>query len=167
MRSSSTSTFELAGAADGEFDTLVATGQVALDGMLEVVLSDVLGDLFSPAPGDTFSLIVGAELIGDFASTSLPDLSGGLSWNLLQDATSLVLEVLGAPSDFNQNGVIDGGDFLTWQRDPSVGDLSGWQNDYGANEPLATASTTVPEPTTFVFLSTMLPALCTRRRRWN
>ena len=163
LRDSSAARFELGGAAEGEFDTLVATGQIALAGTLEIVLSDLIGENFLPAPGDSFQLIVGTDLIGDFASILLPDLSAGLSWNLMRNTGSLILEVTGVSSDFNQNGVIDGGDFLSWQRDPSVGDLSDWQSNYGASSPLATAPIASPEPTTLLLLASAIPALCTRR----
>ena len=56
--------------------------------------------------------------------------------------------------DFDGDGDVDGRDFLAWQRgqspDPlSAGDLADWQANYGVN-PEITASTAVPEPTTFV-----------------
>lgn len=34
--------------------------------------------------------------------------------------------------DFDGDGDVDGRDFLIWQRDTSVGDLAGWQGNYGA-----------------------------------
>lgn len=50
------------------------------------------------------------------------------------------------PGDFDEDGDVDGRDFLAWQRDSSVGLLSDWQAAYGA--PLAGFSS-VPEPGTF------------------
>lgn len=50
----------------------------------------------------------------------------------------------GDPGDFNNDGSVDGEDFLRWQSDPSVGDLSDWQTNYGS--PPATAVRAIPEP---------------------
>lgn len=49
--------------------------------------------------------------------------------------------------DFDGNGVVDGRDFLAWQRNPSVGDLAQWQHNYGDGMSLPT-SLVVPEPAT-------------------
>jgi hypothetical protein len=35
------------------------------------------------------------------------------------------------PGDFDGNLVVDGNDFLLWQRDPSVGSLADWEANYG------------------------------------
>lgn len=48
--------------------------------------------------------------------------------------------------DFDQDGDVDGADFLVWQRDTSVGDLVDWQANYGAPASLAEGAATVPEP---------------------
>lgn len=34
--------------------------------------------------------------------------------------------------DFDEDGDVDGRDFLTWQRNPSVGNLADWQDNYGS-----------------------------------
>jgi hypothetical protein len=39
--------------------------------------------------------------------------------------------ILGTPGDFDFDGDVDGRDFLTWQRNPSIGDLADWQANYG------------------------------------
>ncbi|TWU28389.1 PEP-CTERM sorting domain-containing protein [Bythopirellula polymerisocia] len=59
--------------------------------------------------------------------------------------------MLGFPGDFDHDGDVDGRDFLVWQRNVSVGNLSDWQANYGA--PLTATSTTVPEPSTLVLFS--------------
>jgi hypothetical protein len=63
------------------------------------------------------------------------------------------------PGDFDGDGDVDGRDFLTWQRNPSVGNLSDWKSNYGSGS--LTAAVTVPEPATallFVALGTLLAA---------
>jgi hypothetical protein len=56
----------------------------------------------------------------------------------------------GTPGDFDEDGDVDGRDFLVWQRGESpmplsAGDLAEWQANYG---PPAAAIFAVPEPTT-------------------
>jgi hypothetical protein len=50
------------------------------------------------------------------------------------------------PGDFDEDGDVDGRDFLLWQQNPSVGDLADWQENYGTVPELG-ASVAVPEPT--------------------
>jgi hypothetical protein len=50
--------------------------------------------------------------------------------------------------DFDSDGDVDGRDFLTWQRNPSVGNLEDWQANYGGGA--LSASIAVPEPSTFL-----------------
>ena len=58
--------------------------------------------------------------------------------------------------DFDSDGDVDGADFLVWQRNTSVGNLSDWENNYGSTSTLA-ASTAVPEPNCFMLLGMGLP----------
>jgi hypothetical protein len=41
---------------------------------------------------------------------------------------AIVEDTLG---DFNQDGIVDGLDFLDWQINPALGDLSDWEANYG------------------------------------
>jgi hypothetical protein len=52
------------------------------------------------------------------------------------------------PGDFDNDGDVDGRDFLIWQRNSDVGDLNDWQANYG-DSIAATSSLlgTIPEPT--------------------
>ena len=59
--------------------------------------------------------------------------------------------------DFDSNGIVDGSDFLDWQRDPNVGLLSDWENNYGMVGPISTTTAAAPEPTTYALA---LAALC-------
>jgi hypothetical protein len=57
--------------------------------------------------------------------------------------------------DFDNDGDVDGRDFLLWQRNPSVGELADWQVNYAATNLLSTlrlppsAFHAVPEPSPF------------------
>lgn len=65
------------------------------------------------------------------------------------------------PGDFNADGVVDGKDFLAWQRDPNVGDLADWHNNYGTSS--LAASTVVPEPNCLMLLISLV---FLKRRGW-
>jgi hypothetical protein len=74
-----------------------------------------------------------------------------VSWNELS-----LITVTGTPGDFNDDGDVDGRDFLIWQRGGSPtalspGDLQDWQTNYGAEGPL-TAVTAIPEPSAISLL---------------
>ena len=70
---------------------------------------------------------------------------------------------MGVPGDFDFDGDVDGRDFLLWQRNPGVGDLADWQNNYGTAG-LSAAVTAVPEPSHFTLLLMTLIAVCAKRR---
>jgi hypothetical protein len=48
------------------------------------------------------------------------------------------------PGDFNMDGLVDGEDFLVWQRDPNIGSLDDWKTNYGAS--VNVAASAIPEP---------------------
>jgi hypothetical protein len=58
---------------------------------------------------------------------------------------------VGIPGDFDGDEDVDGRDFLLWQRNPAVGNLADWQNNYGTGGGL-TAVTAVPEPSNLMLL---------------
>ncbi len=60
--------------------------------------------------------------------------------------------------DFDNDNDVDGADFLTWQRNTTVGSLLDWQSEYGMTS-VVVAATTVPEPTSLllVFVGLCVP----------
>ncbi|RIK72723.1 MAG: hypothetical protein DCC67_18880, partial [Planctomycetota bacterium] len=152
---------ELGGTAPGStYDQIVVDGRVSLGGRLAVTLFDG----FAPSAGDAFDVIsASGGFSGDFAVHDLPPLADGLSWNLASDSQYLRLEVIGPDADFDDDGVVDGADFLQWQRQlgvsgpsPVVGDanndqqvdltdLGVWAQQYPPAM-AAGAMSAVPEP---------------------
>ena len=127
---------------------LEAGGLMILEGDLTVTLADG----YAPVEGDVFPLLIaGGGRAGIFSDENLPALSAGLGWETLYTPNSLSLSVVatgsGQPGDFDNDGDVDGRDFLAWQRNPAVGDLADWQANYGSGSLVAT-SVAVPEPGT-------------------
>ncbi len=73
----------------------------------------------------------------------------------------------GTAGDFDQDGDVDGADFLLWQRDTGVGTLTDWQNNFGTTASLPAAGA-VPEPASAVLaicVAMSAMGLTARRRR--
>jgi hypothetical protein len=108
-------------------------------------------DIIGAQEGDSF--VIGAMAgPGEFSFGN----SGiaGFSFDVLPDVQS---------ADFNEDGAIDGRDFLAWQRGESPdslssGDLALWQDQYG---PGSLANVSVPEPSSL--LLTLVGLACFRR----
>lgn len=80
------------------------------------------------------------------------------------DVDAIAALVTTAPGDFDGDGDVDGTDFLTWQKNPAVGSLTDWQNNYGLGS--LAAATAVPEPTSLMLAGLFaLTAITPRVRR--
>jgi fibronectin-binding autotransporter adhesin len=78
LGSESSLLMELAGQERGtQYDALLVSGSLALDGALDVTL---LGG-YEPGPGDSFDLLDWGTLAGTFDSVSLPALGAGMAWD--------------------------------------------------------------------------------------
>lgn len=165
------------------YDQLVVGGALTAGGTLRVQL-----DGYAPQDGDAFDLLDFASISGGF-TLDLPNLSSGLAWNtaslfntgeLLVEADSIVEN-----ADFNNDGIVDGVDFLIWQRNANgpgnlaAGDANGdgavnatdlaiFQQQFGSTAgSIEPNSSAVPEPHTMALIGIGLPALwqVARRRR--
>jgi hypothetical protein len=136
--------------AGAEYDHVEVAGFATLEGELDVTLING----FTPALGNNFGfLMASGGFDNSFSSLSLPDLSAqGLGWQLNPGGATLFLEVVASlAGDFDGNGDVDGADFLTWQRDSSVGSLTDWEINFGTTAgSLAASSTAVPEPSSLL-----------------
>ena len=100
---------------------------------------------------------------------SLGNIVQGLSDNkmgrVLVDDMSLSISTF-LPGDFNDDGKVDGLDFLSWQLDPSVGLLADWESHYGVAAAFAATSEAVPEAAslTSIFIGGLAMAISCRQR---
>jgi hypothetical protein len=83
-----------------------------------------------------------------------------------RDFSVVVSDEPGQDGDFDEDGDVDGRDFLSWQRGASpnpfsAGDLTLWQDNYGLGGLAAIAS--VPEPTSMLLLVCGVCAIAFRR----
>ncbi|QEG33987.1 PEP-CTERM sorting domain-containing protein [Bythopirellula goksoeyrii] len=85
------------------------------------------------------------------------------------DNFRIIREISSESGDFDNDGDVDGNDFLVWQRGGSPnginsGDLAIWQAQYGGAPPVV-ASSPVPEPTSFLLTFGAFAVFMSCRRR--
>ena len=149
----------MAGNTESTIDKLNVIGDVTLAGTLDVSL--ISG--FVPAAGHTFDVLDWGTLAGTFSTLNLPSLAG-LAWDTSQLYTTGALNVIaGLPGDYNQNGDVDGADYVLWRKNlgnvaslanddtPGVGldDYTRWRTHFGqtgGSGSGAGANSAVPEP---------------------
>jgi len=157
---------------------MLLAGSVTLNGTADIRFTDG----FTPEASDTFQLIdLGtATLTNWFRQVTVPD-----GWGV-SETGQLYTIIVPAPedADFDDDNLVDGIDFLTWQRGvggvgtPSTGDanedalvnnddLTIWQNQYGGPPIVAGSVGTVPEPSSALILALGLAGLLPTRRLGN
>jgi hypothetical protein len=87
----------------------------------------------SAVDGGGYSLVI-VDPLGDGSAPANWQASGVLG------GTPGMAEQSFLPGDFDQDGNVDGRDFLAWQRNPGVGVLSDWQGNYGNGQLAAISS---------------------------
>ncbi|TWU30177.1 beta strand repeat-containing protein [Bythopirellula polymerisocia] len=146
-------------AAVTEFDFVSVSGDVLLDGLLELSLIDG----FVPVAANTFTVLTAGTLTGFFDNATPGarlDTAGGEGSFLVNidfGADQIVLSnfLSSLTGDFDNDSDVDGRDFLVWQRGgspngTSSGDLALWHGQYGSST-LSASATAVPEPGTLPF----------------
>ena len=151
-------------ASASSFDKLLVDGILAAGGTLEVELLS-----YTPQAGESYKLLEFGAFSGSFL-LDLPSLSPGLAWDDALLATEGQLSVVSETAndaDFNNDGIVDGLDFLFWQQnDDAANQLGLWQSQYGTSSATA-ASRVVPEPWSFLQLMVFAIASVWRRNGKN
>ena len=102
---------QLAGTtADTQYDKLITSSTAFLAGRLQVSLING----FTPALGNSFTVLTASSIIGSFGTYDLPQLASGQAWKIDQSATAVTLTVV--EGDYNRNGVIDADDYVVWRK---------------------------------------------------
>ena len=87
---------------DTDYDQLTVTGTATLDGTLQVSLIDP----FTPAVGDSFTIMTYASRTGTFTTEDLPALGAGLDWEIDYDPTEVTLTVVTSSSGGTITGTV-------------------------------------------------------------
>ena len=146
------------------FDSLLSSGAMNITSGAGLVVNFSESSTYVPTAGDQFIIATATGgITGVFEQMALPTIDG-FAWNLIAAPTILTLELVTATSaDFNGDGVVDGTDFLSWERgagtpEPTCadGDANGdglvdgadlaiWSEQFGV-APANDFATNVPEP---------------------
>ncbi len=114
----STGTLEIEVAKPTEHDQLAIIGYTpTLGGTLDVtVVGPASGHPYVFTYGDRMEILtVARRYNGTFAAHLLPELGGGLSFDVTYEETVVALVVGGLPGDYNYNGVVDAADYTVWR----------------------------------------------------
>ncbi len=154
---------ELGGLAAGtQHDQLIVDGTVALDGTLNVSL---LG--FTPLVGNSFTILTGTSIGGQFANLVLP---GAFQWDVDYTDTSVVLSVLGLglDGDFNGDNKVDTADYVVWRKtNGTPQNYQLWRSHYGMGSGGGVGSNlaaSIPEPTAMLLAMIAASFLAAHRR---
>jgi hypothetical protein len=93
----------------------------------------------------TFTALTSDVNLGQPLMIKISAPNNGNGFQTLFDDVRLTWSAAPSSGDFDEDGDVDGRDFLVWQRNPSVGNLADWQANYGAG-PLTASTIAVPEP---------------------
>lgn len=167
---------ELAGTSIGEFDQLDIAGDFNLHGILSVDLVDdfeldgamdfLIADIEGERIGKFFNYNEG-DLVGLFDGTDLFITYEAGDGNDIALFTSPSLSGQSIAGDFDNDGDVDGSDFLIWQAGFGNGtydasDLANWKNHYGttAASGANVQEGTVPEPSSLYLIFTVVVGMC-------
>ncbi len=160
---------ELKGTALNAFDRLVASGDVVLDGYLNIDIDNVSpGVPFVPVLNNTFNIITGNSVTGEFDFADVSGMPAGLAFAVEYLPNAVQLQVVNKPffsADFDNDGDVDGTDFAIWDgaydlnqlgdadgdNDTDGADLILWQQQFGSR-PGGPPANAVPEPTSLLLL---------------
>jgi hypothetical protein len=147
-------------------------GEISGGAQIEGAQLELNLDAFAFTPTSTLTLIdaTASLLLGEFGSvTFLGSTTADVNYDLANGDVYLDnFQGAGTPGDFDEDGDVDGRDFLVWQRGGSPAplsstDLATWQSAYG-NGPLA-ALNSVPEPSALLIALVAAACMGAQRRK--
>jgi hypothetical protein len=175
---------ELIGTGLNQFDRLVASGDVNVDGYLNIDIDEISpGVPFVPALGQTFNIITGNSVTGEFDFADVSGMPAGLAFHIEYLANAVQLQVVTKPifsADFDEDGDVDMTDLAIWdgaydlnQLGDADGDSDGadvliWQRQFGSAPGAgsgAVAESNVPEPALLPLLLLSFSSLAAAARR--
>ncbi len=110
---------EVRGTALNAFDRLVASGDVVLDGYLNIDIDEISpGVPFVPVLGQTFNIITGNTVTGAFDYKDVSGMPAGLAFHINYLANAVQLQVVTKPiyaADFDDDGDVDLTDYNIWK----------------------------------------------------
>lgn len=181
---------EIGGATPGtQFDQLLATGSMILNGSLTLAIVNSGGGFQLPSVGDAFVLLSapGGVTAAFQNSAALHSIAGGwlVDWSLSSTGSSAVLQATGITAlvdgDYNGDGGVDAADYVVWRkmvgginlaadgnRDGAIDNLDYdvWRAHFGqiaGSGAGATMNAAVPEPATYLLLMLGVAGWCLRR----
>jgi T5SS/PEP-CTERM-associated repeat protein len=121
-----------------DFDSIIVGGDATLDGLLSVSL----GGGFAPSPGEQFTVLTASSITNNGLALGG---SSASQFDLLVSGSNVILQAIGVDVDLDNDGDVDGADFLAIQRtNPAL--IPDWESQYGSGSPLSAATGAVPEP---------------------
>jgi hypothetical protein len=166
---------EILGTALNAFDRLVASGDVVVDGYLNIDIDEISpGVPFVPALGNTFNIITANSVTGTFDFADVSGMPAGLAFHINYLPNAVQLQVVNKPifsADFDDDGDVDSTDLSIWKgafdlnqlgdadgdNDSDGNDFLLWQRQLGSI-PAVAAAETVPEPSTAVLTALAMMA---------
>jgi hypothetical protein len=169
-----------------DIDWVDVLGTITLGGTLEV---ELIGGYVPTGPAGFPLVTSSGGRTGTFANAILPELPGGFFFELEYTAFSVNLAVAGIAGDYNENGVVDAGDYVVWRKMylqsgsalAADGNFDGvvddddydvWLGAFGQMAPgsgsgsVAVAPSLVPEPALATwFVGAFVAMTISRRRR--
>lgn len=144
----------------------------AVDGVdVDSIVGNGIGETWDEAGGSDDGVLAESFLQGSSLFTAGRSESLGSAFSVGGDTESLTFQyrsatngtlfdgeielvTTGPDGDFDNDGDVDGSDFLVWQgTDGSAAGLSAWQSSYGTGS--LAAATAVPEPTTLLLAASL------------
>ena len=135
-------------------------------GVLSLTVDGVTNSFDMTDPLATSAGWASQAVIGRMVASNIRHFDGAL--DEIRIATD-PLVIPGIPGDFDDDGDVDGNDFLVWQQgfgdEFDAGDLTEWQSHFGEGGNVTAAASAVPEPAAAMLMLLGLGWFAVARRR--